>query len=142
MQDYEHMIVAIDELICHNVAGIICMENYKDCYFPNSFKKVFDLFCEIRKEYEENKGKYLDESASDMEKIKFQMRCRRKKEELLKAFICELKVIDSEIDYEGELKEYYNALEQEDVQTPEMYLSVYPFLISLIREREEKVIGS
>lgn len=139
MQDYEHMIVAIDELICHNVAGIICMENYKNCYFPNGFRKVFDSFCEIRKEYEENREKYVEEKSEVIEKIRFQAQCREKKEKLLREFINELKDIDSEIDYETELKKYYNTLEQEDVQTPEMYLSVYPFLISLIRKKEEKV---
>lgn len=139
MKDYEHMIIAIDELISHNVAGIICMENYKNCYFPNGFRKVFDSFCEIRKEYEENREKYLEDGSLRIEKAKFQAECRKKKEELLRNFIEELKVINSEIDYEEAIKTYYTVLEQEDVQTPEMYLSIYPFLISLIREKEEEV---
>lgn len=139
MSDYEHMIIAIDEVISHNVAGIICMENYKNCYFPNGFRKVFDSFCEIREDYEKNREKYLDEKTGFIERTKFQTHCRGEKERLLSEFINELKGINSEIDYEEAVKNYYIALEQEDVQTPEMYLSIYPFLISLIRENEEKV---
>lgn len=142
MHDYEHMMLAIDELISHNVAGIICMENYKNCYFPNGFRKVFDSFCEIREDYEKNREKYLNEESEIIERTKFQAQCREKKEKLLRDFIDELKEIDSEIDYEKEVKEYYITLEQEDVQTPEMYLSIYPYLISLIREKEEKVSES
>jgi len=139
MQDYEHMMVAIDELISHNVVGIICMENYQNCYFPNGFRKVFDSFCEMREDYEKNKEKYLDEKLEAIERARFQAQCREKKEELLRKFIDELKAIDPEIDYEKEAKNYYITLEREDVQTPEMNLSIYPYLISLIREKEEKV---
>lgn len=137
MRDYEHMIMAIDELICHNVAGIICMENYKNCYFPNGFRKVFDSFCEIREEYESNRPNYLDEGLEDIGKAGFQALCRERKEELLRQFILELKAINSDIDYEAEVRKYYCTLDKEDVQTSEMYLTVYPFLISIIREKEE-----
>lgn len=139
MRDYEHMIVAIDELISHNVSGIICMENYQNCYFPNGFRKVFDSFCKIREDYEKKREKYLDEKTEIIERAKFQAKCREEKEILLRKYIDELKAIDPEINYEEEVKNYYITLEQEDVQTPEMYLSIYPFLISLIREKEEKV---
>lgn len=139
MKDYEHMIVALDELISHDVAGIICMENYKNCSFPNGFRKIFDSFCEVRAEYEKNGKQYADETLENIEKAKFQARCREKKEDLLRAFIGELKAIDPELDYESEVMKYYAALEQEDVQTPEMYLSLYPYLISLIRAKEESV---
>ncbi len=141
MQDYEHMIIAIDEFICHNVAGIICMENYKNCYFPNGFRKVFDSFCELRKDYEENRLEYLDQEYEDIRKAGFQAVCKKKKEELLREFIRELKAINAEIDYEEAVRNYYSVLEQEDVQTPEMYLAVYPYLISLIREKEEGACG-
>ena len=77
-----------------------------------------------------------------IEKARFQAQCREQKEKLLKKYIDELKEIDAEINYEEEIKKYYIALEQEDVQTPEMYLSIYPFLISLIRNKEERVSGS
>lgn len=141
MQEYEHMIIAIDELICHNVAGIICMENYKNCYFPNGFRKVFDSFCEMREDYEKNQSEYLDRDYEDIRKAGFQALCRKKKEELLKNFIAELKAINPEINYEEAVRSYYSALEEEDVQTPEMYLAVYPYLISLLREKEEGVRG-
>ncbi|MBD5503163.1 MAG: hypothetical protein HDR09_05250 [Lachnospiraceae bacterium] len=139
MSDFEHMIIAIDELISHNVAGIICMENYRNCYFPNGFRKVFDSFCKIREDYEKNRERYSGEETGIIERAKFQTYCREEKERLLGKFINELKGINSEIDYEEAVKNYYIALEQEDVQTLEMHLSIYPYLISLIREKEEKV---
>ena len=138
MHDYEYMLVAIDEVISHEVAGIICMENYKNCYFPNGFKKVFDMFCEFQEEYETSKQDFQKEKCQEMEFIKFQSQCRSRKEELLKNFVAELQGIDSSINFIAEVHKYKETLEQQDVQTADMNLSIYPLLISLIREREEK----
>lgn len=139
MRDYEHMLVALDEVISHDVAEIICMENYKDCYLPKGFRKVFDLFCEYREDYESNKDKYQNEETKEMEFIKFQASCRIRKEEHLKKFVDELKSIEPDINYEAEIERYQECIEQEDTQTQEMYLSIYPLLISLIRKKEEEV---
>ena len=84
---------------------------------------------------------YLDQEYEDIRKAGFQAVCKKKKEELLREFIRELKAINAEIDYEEAVRNYYSVLEQEDVQTPEMYLAVYPYLISLIREKEEGACG-
>lgn len=139
MRDYEHMLVALDEVISHDVAGIICMENYKDCYLPRGFRKVFDLFCEYWEDYESNKDKYQNEETKEMEFIKFQASCRIRKEEHLKKFVDELRDIEPAINYEAEIERYQECIEQEDTQTQEMYLSLYPLLISLIRKKEEEV---
>lgn len=138
MWDYEHMMIALDEYICHHIAGVICMENYFDCSFPKAFRNVFDSFCEFREDYEQNKKKYMDKDKEKTEKIRFQLSCRKKKEELFRSFIENLEKIDSEINYKQSAKDYFETLKNEDVQTPEMYLAVYPMLISLIREKEER----
>ncbi len=139
MKDYEHMVLAIDELISHRVSGIICMESCRSCYFPKGFRKVFDSFCEIRKDYEDNQEIYSDESMEMVEQTRFQAYCRQEQAEILNNFIKELEELAPEIDFREEARNYYCALEQEDVQTPEMYLSVYPFLASLISTKEERV---
>lgn len=139
MYDYEYMIVAVEELISHNVAGVICMENYKGCCFPNGFRKVFDSFCEVRDEYEKNREKYLDDSVEIVGKAKFQALCREKKEKIFKEYIAELKAIDPEINFDNAVKNYYALMEREDIQTQEMSLAIYPYLISLIMDKEEKV---
>lgn len=139
MRDYELMLMAIDEVISHDIAGIICMENYKNCYFPNGFRKAFELFCEFWKDYEANKEQLEGAQSQDMSVVKYRAKCCKKREDILKNYVEELKEIDSSIDYEIELQRYMKLLEEQDVQTQEMYLSVYPLLISLIREKEEKV---
>jgi hypothetical protein len=50
----------------------------------------------------------------------------------------ELKNIKPDIDYETEIKRYKACLEEQDIQTQEMQLSIYPWLISIIRDGEEK----
>ncbi|MCM1288724.1 MAG: hypothetical protein NC240_10475 [Clostridium sp.] len=137
MKDYEHMMIALDEYISHNVAAVICIENYHDKSIPKAFRNIFDVFSLYRKDYEENTEKYEKGCAED--KIQFQMRCREKREDMLKWFIEELKEINSDIDYEQVIAKYLDDLDNEDIQTPEMYLDIYPMLISLIRKKEEEV---
>lgn len=137
MQDYDFMLTAIDEVISHEVAGVICMENYKSCYFPNGFRRIFDLFCEFWAEYEEKREKFQNKETQKLEFLNFQAECRIKREKILEDFVKELKKIESEIDYEAEIKNYKIALSETDIQNSEMNLSIYPLLISLIRKKEE-----
>lgn len=139
MKEYEFMMLAVDEIISHDIAAVICMENYKNCYLPRGFRKAFDLFCEFRMDYERNKDEMQNEEKERMTVAKLQAECRLRRQEILKGFILDLKHIDSAIDYKDEIKRYFCKMEQEDVQTMEMQLLMYPYLISLIREREEKV---
>lgn len=139
MNEYEFMMLAVDEVISHDIAAVICMENYKNCYLPRGFRKAFDLFCELRKGYEQNKEILQDEEKETMAVARLQTECRIKREEILSKFILELKNIEPEIDYEKAIEQYLSKMGQEDIQTIEMQLMMYPYLISLIREREEKV---
>ena len=45
--------------------------------------------------------------------------------------------IDDTIDYRQEAGNFYNNLEKEDVETLEMQLMVYPYLLSVLRKKEE-----
>ena len=40
-------------------------------------------------------------------------------------------------EYTDKVKEYYNNIENEDVETLEMQLMIYPYLLSLVRQKEE-----
>lgn len=137
MKDYEHMMIAIEESICHQIAAAICMENYHAKSIPKAFRNVFDTFSLYRKDFEENKERYGNDSMDD--KIQFQMRCRKRKEKILESFLKDLKQISPGIDFEQKVKDYLKALDEEDIQTFEMTLDIYPMLISLIRKNEEEV---
>lgn len=137
MKDYEHMMIAIEEFISHDIAATICIENYYGKSIPKSFRNVFDIFSLYREDYEQNKERY-ENSSMDC-KIQFQMRCRKKKEEMLGWFLKELEKINSDIDFGQQVANYLNDLEAENIQTSEMTLDIYPMLISLIRNNEEEV---
>lgn len=140
MKDYEHMMIAIEEFICHDIAAVICVENYHGKSIPKAFRNVFDLFSLYRKDFEENKEEYENDSVDG--EIQFRMRCRRKKEEMLGFFLEELEKINPEIDFEQEVAGCLKDLDNEDIQTSEMTLDLYPMLISLIRKREEEVLAN
>lgn len=137
MKDYEHMMIAIEEFICHDIAAIICVENYHGKSIPKAFRNVFDIFSLYREDFEQNKERYENDSLDD--KIQFQMRCRKKKEEMLGWFLKEMEKISPNIDFKQEVARYLKDLDDEDIQTSEMTLDIYPMLISLVRKNEEEV---
>lgn len=61
---------------------------------------------------------------------------------MLGFFLEELEKINPEIDFEQEVAGYLKDLDNEDIQTSEMTLDLYPMLISLIRKREEEVLAN
>lgn len=137
MKDYEHMMIATEEFICHDIAAVICVENYHGKSIPKAFRNVFDIFSLYREDFEQNKERYENDYIDD--KIQFQMRCRKKKEEMLGCFLKDLERISPGIDFKQEVARYLEDLDNEDIQTSEMTLDIYPMLISLIRKREEEV---
>lgn len=136
MKNYEHMMIAVEECLCHEIAAAICLENYRGKSLPKAFQKAFEMFSEYRKDFEQNQKRYEKDSVDD--RIRFQMKCRKQREEILDGFLKDLKAIRADIDYGQEVKRYLEKLDKENVQTPEMVIGLYPMLITQIRKKEEK----
>lgn len=134
MKEYEYIVLATNEIFSHMLSSVICLESYYNDCIDNSFRKIFTMFNDLREDYKNFSGDDLDET---LKSAKYKIKCRCKREEILKSYIEELKEIDNSIDYNGEIHSYYDKIEKEDVETLEMQLMVYPYLISLIRNKEE-----
>lgn len=137
MKEYEYIVLATDEIFSHMVSSVICMENYYNETIGNSFRKIFAAFNELRSEFKAHTRVNSEPEDDAMENAKYCMKFRHKREEILRSYIEELKFIDNSIDYDDKVREYYDNIEKEDVETLEMQLMVYPYLLSLIRKNEE-----
>lgn len=134
MKEYEYIVLATDEVFCHIISSVICLENYFNDSIDDSFRNVFAMFNEIREDYKRHSK---NDDNEKLEFSKFSTKCRCKREEILESYIEELKEIDNSINYDDKVKEYYNNVEKEDVETLEMQLMIYPYLLSLVRKKEE-----
>lgn len=133
MKEYEYIVLATNEIFSHMLSSVICLESYYNDSMDNSFRNIFVIFNQLREDYRKN-SKNDDEL---MEIAKFKIKCRYKREEILRSYVEELKEIDDSIDYDEKIRGYFNTIEKEDVETLEMQLMVYPYLLSLIRKKEE-----
>lgn len=134
MKEYEYIVLATDEVFSHIISSVICLENYFNDSIEDSFRNVFTMFNEIREDYKRHSQ---NDDNEKIEFAKFSTKCRCKREEILESYIEELKGIDNSINYDDKVKEYYNNIENEDVETLEMQLMIYPYLLSLVRQKEE-----
>ena len=137
MKEYEYIVLATDEIFSHMISSIICLENYYNECIDNSFRNIFVEFNELRQDYKKNVDAGLHDGEQKMQLAKYKMRCRYKREEILESYIAELKKIDDSIDYVERVRDYYKKIEKEDVETLEMQLMLYPYLLSLVRKNEE-----
>lgn len=137
MKEYEYIVLATDEIFSHMISSIICLENYYNECIDNSFRNIFVEFNELRQDYKKNVDAGLHDGEQKMQLAKYKMRCRHKREEILESYIAELKEIDDSIDYVEHVRDYYKKIEKEDVETLEMQLMLYPYLLSLVRKNEE-----
>ena len=134
MKEYEYIVLATNEIFSHMLSSVICLESYYNICLDNSFRNIFATFNDLRNDYQQHVKDDIEET---LKSAKFKMKCRYKREEVLRSYIDELKEIDNSIDYDTEIRDYYSRIEKEDVETLEMQLMVYPYLISLIRKKEE-----
>lgn len=137
MKEYEYIVLATDEIFSHMISSIICLENYYNESIDDSFRNIFVEFNELRQDYKKNVDAGLHDGEQKMQLAKYKMRCRHKREEILESYIAELKEIDDSIDYVERVRDYYKKIEKEDVETLEMQLMLYPYLLSLVRKNEE-----
>ena len=142
MKEYEYIVLATNEILSHLISSAICLENYFNESIDDSFKHVFSYFNELRLDYKNNvskkSGDIEDESLSV---ARATARCRYKREEILESYIKELELIDPSINFKEETLKYYKDIEAEDVETLEMQLMIYPYLLSLIRNNEESTVS-
>lgn len=138
MKEYEYIVEATNEIFSHMISSVICLENYKRTnVLKGSFRNIFNMFDELREDYRKCVEEGELEQNSDVLEAQLKMKCRIKREEIIKRFIRELKYIDETIDYDKESAEFYDKLRNEDVETLEMQLMIYPYLLSKIRKNEE-----
>ncbi len=139
MKEYEYIVEATNDIFSHMISSVICLENYKRSdNLKGSFRHIFHMFLELREDYQECVKENDPALGTEILDAQLKIKCRVKREEIIKRFITELKFINSKIDYEQKLSEFYEKLENEDVETLEMQLLVYPYLLSQIRGEEEK----
>ena len=137
MKEYEYIVLATNEIFSHMISSVICLENYYNQNIDNSFRNIFHSFNELREDYKVHMSTESDTDDERMQLAKFRTRCRHKREEILKSYIEELKELDNSINYDDKVREYYDRIQKEDVETLEMQLMIYPYLMSLVRKNEE-----
>lgn len=137
MKEYEYIVEATNEVFSHMISSVICIENYRRTDRPRgAFRHIFHMFNEFREDYKENAESDNMEN-NDLQEAKLKAKCRIKREEIIGRYMKELAYIDETIDYKSKAAEFYNRLENEDVETLEMQLMIYPYLLSEIRRKEE-----
>lgn len=138
MKEYEYIVEATNEIFSHMISSVICLENYKRSNdLKGSFRHIFHMFGELRQDYKECVEKNDLSQNIDVLDAQLKMKCRIKREEIIKRYITELEYIDGTVDYKKKSSEFYNKLDNEDVETLEMQLMIYPYLLSEIRKKEE-----
>lgn len=136
MKEYEYIVLATNEYLSHLVAATICMENYHSGEnFSEFFKKLFFMFDELRNDFSK---RYTSSEDDEILIAKAKTEFRISRENALKNLINDLNSINNSIDYKEEIKKYMELIEKEDVETLEMQIMLYPHLISLIRNTEER----
>lgn len=136
MKEYEYIVLATNEYLSHLVAATICMENYHSGEnFSEFFKKLFFMFDELRNDFSK---RYTSSEDDEILIAKAKTEFRISRENALKNLINDLNSINNSIDYKEEIKKYMELIEKEDVETLEMQIMLYPHMISLIRNTEER----
>lgn len=139
MKEYEYIVLATNEVFTHLITSAICLENYFNDSNEGAFRNTFTMFNEFRMDYKETikNAEVRNHDEVQLESARFKVKCRILREEIIKSFVKELQIINDTIDYEKEIQEYYNRIEKEDVETLELMLMIYPYLLSLVRKNEE-----
>ena len=136
MKEYEYIVLATDEIFSHMIKSVICLENYHRDNLNGVFRNIFAMFNGLREDYK-NTILLMGNEEEELQRACMKTKCRCKREKILDGFIKEMKNIDDTIDYRQEAGNFYNNLEKEDVETLEMQLMVYPYLLSVLRKKEE-----
>lgn len=136
MKEYEYVLMAIEEYLCHYNTIAICSENYTGINFPNAHEEFFDKFIEILEMYKK-------QFANDDENGSI-ARCnlRMMREDDFKSFMKDVSKIDSVnqkyINLEDIVKDFLAGADEIKNFALEDKLLLYPYIISEIRNREEK----
>lgn len=135
MKEYEYISLTVDELFSPLVTSCICLENLGDKDAGKNFRFMFTLFNKLRQEYQ---NEFSDETIpEETQAERCKALCKIRKEGIFSDYLARLKQVDSSIDYEKAIQKYREEVSKMDVESLELDLMIYPYLISLIRKEEE-----
>ncbi len=129
MEEYEYILLSIDNFLSFYNTMSICLENYSGLNYPNAFENFFECYQYFHKDFQKRKPQNVTAEIC---------RLRTLKELHTKQF---MKNIQPKYDKSASQNDYNVFLENENElknDTLETQLLLYPYILKQLRISEEK----
>lgn len=136
MKEYEYIVGALEGYLCDELTGVICSENYRSRSYEHGYRNIFTEYRELHKNFEINKAKFTDLNLEQSVREEFQNQCQIKCKDARDRFLKDIQAC-SDVDIKSSMDRYLKKLGEEEVQTVSKRICLYPYLVSLLREKEK-----
>ncbi|MCM1226124.1 MAG: hypothetical protein NC320_01705 [Clostridium sp.] len=134
MEEYEFILIVLEEYLSHYNSIVTCLENYDAKSFKNAYDEFFEQYLTYKELYENLTNE------SDMNEDCERNRFRFLREKDFKGFIKNLKQLVPNHDIESIIQSFYLEVNSQDVINLETELAIYPYLLKQIRNQEENAL--
>lgn len=134
MKEYEYIMEALEGYLCDELTCIICSENYRNRSYEQGYRDLYFKYRNLHKDFENNRTNFMDPSREKSIKEAFYHQCQEERESVRNRFQKDMQVcVDFDIDVYA--KQYLNQLEEEEKRTTAKRICLYPYLVSVMREK-------
>lgn len=129
MKEYEYIAYGIENYLVDELVEVICQENLESKPYPDGFRRIFDNYRKLRKDFQNITTRLgvsnLPESELDSVMTDFS----EKQKHFLETFLKDMESNYPDLDVQKIADSYLNRIRSEDVITTEKRVSIYPHIV-------------
>ncbi len=137
MKEYEYIMLGIESFLVDELVGVICQENLESRHYPDGFRRIFDNYRLLRKNFSEKAVQLgtTDFPETALESVMAEYVGLRNR--YLQSFLEDIDANYPDLEVFKLADNYFRTISNEDVVTTEKRICIYPYIVSQIRLYEE-----
>ena len=150
MKEYEYITYGIENYLVDELVGVICQESLESKPYPDGFRRIFDNYKLLRQKFKDKsdvltiddfKDKSDELGTSDIPESELGAivdEFENDRSHFLESFLLEIESNYPDLGVRQISDDYFRKISFDDVETTEKRVCIYPYIISQVRQYDER----
>lgn len=138
MKEYEYITYGIENYLVDELVGVICQESLESKPYPDGFRRIFDNYKLLRQKFKDKSDELGTSDIPESELGAIVDEFENDRSHFLESFLLEIESNYPDLGVRQISDDYFRKISFDDVETTEKRVCIYPYIISQVRQYDER----
>lgn len=138
MKEYEYITYGIENYLVDELVSVICQESLESKPYPDGFRRIFDNYKLLRQKFKDKSDELGTSDIPESELGAIVDEFENDRSHFLESFLVEIESNYPDLGVRQISDDYFRKISFDDVETTEKRVCIYPYIISQVRQYDER----